>query len=158
MVEPSRFQTLAARLLPGLDHRRRHSPATATSACCWPRPSGRGLDTAADLVVMASGWFIEYLLFDVGAITTMTENGVSDASLDGMIVEPRARRHGKLSHQDDQRPPRPRRLEPAVEPLRLVLEREVGISGDGEGGRKRVLARPLRALRRRRREEASRAS
>ena len=48
---------------------------------------------------------------------------------------------------------------PASSPTasRLVLEREVGISGDEEGGLKRVLARPLRALRRRR-EEASRAS
>ena len=33
----------------------------------------------------------------------------------GAFLSPvRPRRHGKLSHQDDQRPPRPRRLQPAV--------------------------------------------
>lgn len=47
-----------------------------------------GRDTAADLVVKASGWFIEYLLFDAGAITTMTERGLhADHSLDALLAE-----------------------------------------------------------------------
>ena len=47
-----------------------------------------GRDTAADLVVKASGWFIEYLLFDCGAVTTMTEDGLfADDSLDKLIEE-----------------------------------------------------------------------
>lgn len=33
-------------------------------------------ETAADLVCKASGWFIEYLLFEGGQIETMTERGI----------------------------------------------------------------------------------
>lgn len=47
-----------------------------------------GRDTAADLVVKASGWFIEYLLFDADAVTTMTENGLfADNLLDQLIED-----------------------------------------------------------------------
>jgi hypothetical protein len=47
-----------------------------------------GRETAADLVVKASGWFIEYLLMERGAIEEMTENGIySDDSLDAVIAE-----------------------------------------------------------------------
>jgi hypothetical protein len=47
-----------------------------------------GRDTAADLVAKASGWFIEYLLFDACAITTMTESGLhADKSLDPLLAE-----------------------------------------------------------------------
>lgn len=47
-----------------------------------------GRETAADLVVKASGWFIEYLLMERGAIERMTENGINDDdSLDETISE-----------------------------------------------------------------------
>jgi hypothetical protein len=47
-----------------------------------------GRETAAELVAKASGWFIGYLLFDRGAITTMTECGLHvDTSLDELINE-----------------------------------------------------------------------
>jgi hypothetical protein len=46
-----------------------------------------GRETAADLVVKAAGWFIEYLLMEAGAIRMMTENGInSDTSLDATIT------------------------------------------------------------------------
>ena len=42
--------------------------------------------TAADLVVKASGWFIEYRLMEAGRITEMSERGIYvDASLDPVI-------------------------------------------------------------------------
>ena len=45
-----------------------------------------GRETAADLVVKASGWFIEYLLMEQGAIERMTEAGINDdTSLDEII-------------------------------------------------------------------------
>jgi hypothetical protein len=47
-----------------------------------------GRETAAELVVKASGWFIEYLLFEAGAIKGMTESGLHvDDSLDSVIAE-----------------------------------------------------------------------
>jgi hypothetical protein len=47
-----------------------------------------GRETAADLVAKASGWFIEYLLRERGAISEMTESGIhSDDSLDNKIEE-----------------------------------------------------------------------
>ena len=46
-----------------------------------------GRETAADLVVKASGWFIEYLLMERGLIEQMTENGINvDTSLDATIA------------------------------------------------------------------------
>lgn len=46
-----------------------------------------GRETAADLVVKASGWFIEYLLMERGLIERMTENGINeDTSVDGTIA------------------------------------------------------------------------
>lgn len=45
-----------------------------------------GRETAADLVVKASGWFIEYLLMEAKAIERMTLSGInSDTSLDDLI-------------------------------------------------------------------------
>jgi hypothetical protein len=45
-----------------------------------------GRDTAADLVVKASGWFIEYRLMERGLIERMTESGIySDVTLDSLI-------------------------------------------------------------------------
>jgi len=45
-----------------------------------------GRETAADLVVKASGWFIEYMLMERGLIEAMTENGIhSNKSLDALI-------------------------------------------------------------------------
>lgn len=50
--------------------------------------SWTGSETAADLVAKASGWFIEYLLRERGAIEAMTESGIhSDDSLDSTIEE-----------------------------------------------------------------------
>lgn len=47
-----------------------------------------GRETAADLVVKASGWFIEYLMMEAKAIERMTLSGInSDTSLDGTIRE-----------------------------------------------------------------------
>jgi hypothetical protein len=44
-------------------------------------------ETAADLVRKASGWFIEYLLADAGAIERMTERGVLvDDALDAILA------------------------------------------------------------------------
>lgn len=49
----------------------------------------RGKETAADLVVKASGWFLEYLLLVDGLQTAMTECGiVSDPSLDYLLTGP----------------------------------------------------------------------
>ena len=46
-----------------------------------------GRDTAAELIVKAAGWFIEYLLMSVGLITRMTSIGLnSDTSLDELII------------------------------------------------------------------------
>lgn len=45
-----------------------------------------GSECAAQLVVKSSGWFIEYLLMEAGAIETMTEQGIySDAQLDPLL-------------------------------------------------------------------------
>lgn len=45
-----------------------------------------GRDPAADLVVKAAGWFIEYRLMEEGAIGAMRINGIySDPSLDHLI-------------------------------------------------------------------------
>jgi hypothetical protein len=53
------------------------------SAYDW-RP---GRDTAAELVLKASGWFIEYLLLSEGRIDRMTERGIGvDTSLDDLIA------------------------------------------------------------------------
>lgn len=47
-----------------------------------------GRDSAADLVVKASGWFIEYRLMEHGVIKQMTETGIyADAALDSLIEE-----------------------------------------------------------------------
>jgi hypothetical protein len=47
-----------------------------------------GRETAADLVVKASGWFIEYLLMEQEAIERMTVDGIyEDDSLDDLIRE-----------------------------------------------------------------------
>ena len=44
-------------------------------------------DTAAALVRKASGWFIEYLLLEGGAIEKMTESGIfSDTDLDPILT------------------------------------------------------------------------
>ncbi len=46
-----------------------------------------GRDSAADLVVKSSGWFIEYLLMEVKVIERMTLTGLNaDSSLDGVIA------------------------------------------------------------------------
>jgi hypothetical protein len=45
-----------------------------------------GRETAADLVLKASGWFIEYLLMERDAIDSMSENGIyEDNSRDEII-------------------------------------------------------------------------
>jgi hypothetical protein len=45
-----------------------------------------GRETAADLVIKASGWFVEYLLMEAGAIERMTLSGLNaDISLDETI-------------------------------------------------------------------------
>lgn len=50
-----------------------------------------GRETAADLVVKAAGWFIEYLLMESGQIGAMTEAGInSDDSLDALLEGGRA--------------------------------------------------------------------
>lgn len=61
------------------------------SASDW---SGR--ESAADLVVKASGWFIEYLLLERGEIGAMTEAGIhADPSLDPILERYRPRRSAK---------------------------------------------------------------
>ncbi len=43
--------------------------------------------TAADLVVKAAGWFIEFLLMEDGRIEKMTPNGMAvDDSLDHLLI------------------------------------------------------------------------
>jgi hypothetical protein len=45
--------------------------------------------TAAELVLKASGWFLEYLLMEADAIDSMTEAGiVNDPALDHLFVAP----------------------------------------------------------------------
>lgn len=58
------------------------------SLCLMQRASDwDGTATAADLVVKASGWFLEYLLMDAGRITQMSTSGVvSDKSYDALFV------------------------------------------------------------------------
>ena len=47
-----------------------------------------GRDSAADLVVKASGWFIEYRLMERGVLERMTESGIySDSTLDSLVEE-----------------------------------------------------------------------
>ncbi len=47
-----------------------------------------GRDTAADLVVKASGWFIEYRLMELELVDRMTESGIyADVTLDQLIEE-----------------------------------------------------------------------
>jgi hypothetical protein len=49
--------------------------------------SWTGVETAADLVVKAAGWFLEYLLMEAGVIERMTESGiVNDDSLDHLFA------------------------------------------------------------------------
>jgi hypothetical protein len=44
-------------------------------------------DTAADLVVKAAGWFLEYLLMEQGHIAAMTTRGIAtDSSLDVLLT------------------------------------------------------------------------
>jgi hypothetical protein len=46
------------------------------------------VDTAADLVRKAAGWFIEYLLVEAGAIEAMTIKGVAaDTALDDILAQ-----------------------------------------------------------------------
>lgn len=46
-----------------------------------------GRDTAADLVVKASGWFVEFLLLSEGHIAKMTEHGIGvDTELDELLA------------------------------------------------------------------------
>jgi hypothetical protein len=46
-----------------------------------------GRATAADLIVKASGWFLEYLLMETDSIESMTEAGiVNDPALDDLFV------------------------------------------------------------------------
>jgi hypothetical protein len=48
-----------------------------------------GHETAADLVVKAAGWFLEYLLMEEGLIERMTESGiVNDDALDHLFDAP----------------------------------------------------------------------
>jgi hypothetical protein len=47
-----------------------------------------GRETAADLVVKASGWFLEFLLMEAGLIEEMTVDGIAnDPRLDDLFVE-----------------------------------------------------------------------
>ena len=44
-------------------------------------------DTAADLVVKAAGWFLEYLLMEQGRIAAMSTSGIAtDDSLDALLT------------------------------------------------------------------------
>jgi hypothetical protein len=46
-----------------------------------------GRDPAAELIIKAAGWFIEYLLMSAGLITRMTSSGLSsDVSIDEVIT------------------------------------------------------------------------
>lgn len=48
-----------------------------------------GHETAADMVVKAAGWFLEYRLMEAGLIERMTETGiVNDDSLDHLLARP----------------------------------------------------------------------
>lgn len=57
------------------------------SLCLLRRASDwDGAGTAAELVVKAAGWFLEYLLMEAGAIEAMTESGiVNDNSFDHLL-------------------------------------------------------------------------
>lgn len=46
-----------------------------------------GHETAADLIVKASGWFIEYLLMERGAIERMSDNGIYDDESRDEVIE-----------------------------------------------------------------------
>jgi hypothetical protein len=85
------------------------------SASAWT-----GREAAAELVVKAAGWFIEYLLISAGLITQMTSVGLAaDLSMDAVIT-----RAGSCSPQSDP--------SPAAGGANLVA----GAQGppDGEGG------------------------
>lgn len=57
------------------------------SLCLLRSPAAwSGREPAAELVAKAAGWFVEYLLFSGGQITTMTSTGIgADTSLDALI-------------------------------------------------------------------------
>lgn len=74
---------------PPLDRRVLHSwHLNGDGTLCLLRTADlwTGRETAADLVIKSSGWHIEYLLMERGAIEQMTENGINDDdSLDAII-------------------------------------------------------------------------
>jgi hypothetical protein len=57
------------------------STQMARSVCSRLPTSWTGIETAADLVVKAAGWFLEYLLMDAGLIEHMSENGIANDDL-----------------------------------------------------------------------------
>ena len=75
---------------PSIEHRTQHawhvngdgSLCLIETAAAWT-----GRDPAAELIVKAAGWFIEYLLMSAGLITQMTNTGLSsDVSMDEVIT------------------------------------------------------------------------
>jgi hypothetical protein len=75
---------------PSIEHRTDHAwHVNGDGSLCLLRTAAAwtGRDPAAELIVKAAGWFIEYVLMSAGLITQMTSTGLSsDLSLDEVIT------------------------------------------------------------------------
>jgi hypothetical protein len=75
---------------PSIEHRTQHAwHVNGDGSLCLLETTAAwtGRDPAAELIVKAAGWLIEYLLMSAGLITQMTSTGLSrDVSLDEVIT------------------------------------------------------------------------
>jgi hypothetical protein len=75
---------------PSIEHRTQHAwHVNGDGSLCLLETTfaWTGRDPAAELIVKAAGWFIEYLLMSAELITQMTSTGLSrDLSLDQVIT------------------------------------------------------------------------
>jgi hypothetical protein len=99
---------------PTLEQRTQHAwHVNGDGSLCLLRDAAAwtGRDPAAELVVKAAGWFIEYLLLTDGRIEEMTSAGIAtDPCLDGLITEAAGTPHGaerKPSRASSARAPSP---------------------------------------------------
>jgi len=76
---------------PALEQRTQHAwHVNGDGSLCLLRDAAAwtGREPAAELVIKAAGWFIEYLLLSDGRIEEMTSAGIAtDSCLDGLITE-----------------------------------------------------------------------
>ena len=89
-----------------------------------------GREAAAELIIKAAGWFIEYLLMSAGLITSMTSVGLAaDLSVDAIIT-----RAGSCSQQPDPANPGPADRDPGRAARAANLAAGAQGSLEGAGG------------------------